>query len=253
MEVYKQVATGAIGDIISANAYWNGGKLWHKNPQPTWSEMECMIRDWVNWQWLSGDHIVEQHVHNLDVINWFTGLYPSKAVGFGSRQRRVTGDQFDNFSIDFTYDNGMHMHSMCRQINGCENNVSEYIRGTKGSTNCQSKIFDLAGKEIYSYPYPLDEKGEPKKSVKVNPYDQEHIDLVTCIRQNIPVNEAEVIAMNCLVAIMGRVSAYTGKAVTMEEMLNSDLKLGPETYVMGDVGIMKNAMIPVSGEAPKES
>ncbi len=252
VEVYKQVATGAIGDIISANAYWNQNKLWHRNPQADWSEMECMIRDWVNWCWLSGDHIVEQHVHNIDVINWFTGEYPTSAVGFGSRQRRITGDQFDNFSVDFAYDNGMHMHSMCRQINGCENNVSEYIRGTKGYTNCQNIIYDLAGNEIYSYPYPLDESGTPLKSVAVNPYDQEHIDLVTCIREDKPINEAEATAMSCLTAIMGRVSAYTGKKVTLEEMLNSDLKLGPDTFVMGDVGIMKNAVIPVAGEAANE-
>jgi predicted dehydrogenase len=251
IEVYKQVATGVIGDIISANAYWNQSKLWHKNPQPEWSEMECMIRDWVNWLWLSGDHIVEQHVHNIDVINWFTGMYPIKAVGFGSRQRRITGDQYDNFSVDFEYENGMHMHSMCRQINGCANNVGERMFGTKGSTNCHNKIFDLAGNEIYNYPYPLNEKGEPSKSVAVNPYDQEHIDLVTCIRQNIPVNEAEATAMSCLTAIMGRVSAYTGKLVTRDEIMNSDMKLGPETFIMGTVGIMKNATIPVPGEAPK--
>jgi hypothetical protein len=162
----------------------------------------------------------------------------------------------------------MHMHSMCRQINGCENNVSEWITGTKGSTNCKNKIFDLAGNEIYSFPYPQDEKEkqadtsaeDKKKAAKPevqaipvkNPYDQEHVDLVTCIRKDIPVNEAEATAMSCLVAIMGRVSAYTGKAVTMEEMMNSGMKLGPETYIMGDVGIMKNVVIPVPGEAPKE-
>ena len=210
-----------------------------------------MIRDWVNWLWLSGDHIVEQHVHNIDVINWFTGTHPVKAVGFGSRQRRVTGDQFDNFSVDFVYDNGMHMHSMCRQINGCVNNVSEWIRGTKGSTNCQNKIYDLAGNEIYAYAYPLNEKGEPSKSVKVNPYVQEHIDLVTCIRQNIPINEAEGTAISNMVAIMGRASAYTGKEVTWDEMMNSDMKLGPDTYIMGDVGIVATAQVPVPGEAPQ--
>jgi myo-inositol 2-dehydrogenase/D-chiro-inositol 1-dehydrogenase len=251
IEVYKQVATGAIGDIVSANAYWNQNQLWFRNPKAEWSEMEWMIRDWVNWLWLSGDHIVEQHVHNLDVINWFTGMYPSKAVGFGSRQRRVTGDQYDNFSVDYVYDNGMHMHSMCRQINGCVGNVSEWIRGTKGSTNCKDKIFDLAGNEIYAYQYPANENGEPGKSVKISPYIQEHIDLVTCIRQDIPVNEAEATAMSCLVAIMGRVSAYTGKAVTLEEMMNSEMKLGPETYVMGDVGITKNPIIPVPGDPNK--
>jgi myo-inositol 2-dehydrogenase / D-chiro-inositol 1-dehydrogenase len=251
IEVYKQVATGAIGEIISANAYWNQSMLWYRNPQADWSEMEYMIRDWVNWLWLSGDHIVEQHVHNIDVINWFTGTYPTKAVGFGSRLRRVTGDQYDNFSIDFVYDNGMHMHSMCRQINGCVNNVSEWIRGTKGSTNCQNKIYDLAGNETYAYPYPLNEKGEPSRSVKVNPYVQEHINLVTCIRQNIPINEAEGTAISNMVAIMGRVSAYTGKQVTWEEMMNSDMKLGPSTYIMGDVGIVANAKVPVAGEAPQ--
>jgi predicted dehydrogenase len=251
IEVYKQVATGAIGDIVSANAWWNGGQLWYREPKPEWTEMECMIRDWVNWLWLSGDHIVEQHVHNLDVINWFTGLYPTKAVGFGSRQRRVTGDQFDNFSIDYVYDNGMHMHSMCRQITGCVNNVSEWIMGTKGMTNCKDTIMDLAGNKIYTYPYPLNDKGEPGKSVKISPYVQEHIDLVTCIRQDKAVNEAEACAMSCLVAIMGRVSAYTGKEVTLEEMMNSEMKLGPDTYIMGDVGVMKNKVIPVPGTDKK--
>jgi myo-inositol 2-dehydrogenase / D-chiro-inositol 1-dehydrogenase len=275
VEVYKMVATGAMGDIVSANAYWNQNQLWYRKPQAGWSEMECMIRDWVNWLWLSGDHIVEQHVHNLDVINWFAGLYPVKAVGFGSRQRRVTGDQFDNFSIDYVYDNGMHMHSMCRQINGCAGNVSEMIHGSKGITNCRNTIWDLAGNEMYTFPYVESEKpktdypfsdavkaaneGKPKSkkaeqqpvSVK-NAYVQEHTDLVTCIRQDKPINEAEATAMSCLVAMMGRASAYTGKSVTLEEMMNSELKLGPETFVMGDVGIMKNPVIPVPGEPNKE-
>lgn len=253
IDIYKQVKSGVIGDIVSANCYWNSGKLWHRNPNAEWSEMEYMIRDWVNWLWLSGDHIVEQHVHNIDVINWFTGDHPTKAVGFGSQQRRPTGDQFDNFSVDFEYDSGIHIHSMCRQIDGCENNVSERIQGTNGSSNCQNTIWDMAGNEIYSYAYPKDENGEPGKSVKVNPYDQEHIDLVTCIRQNIPINEAEQTAISNLVAIMGRISAYTGKQVTYDEMLNSDIKLGPKTYIMGDVGIINSAKVAVPGQAPKES
>ncbi|WP_423129508.1 Gfo/Idh/MocA family protein [Gaoshiqia sp. Z1-71] len=249
IEVYKQIANGAIGEIVSANCYWNQSKLWHRNVNADWSEMEYMIRDWVNWLWLSGDHIVEQHVHNIDVINWFTGKYPTKAVGFGSRQRRVTGDQFDNFSVDFVYDNGMHMHSMCRQINGCTNNVSEFVMGTKGSSNCKDTIWDAAGAELFKYPYPLDANGQPERNVKISPYVQEHIDLVTCIRENIPVNEAEATAASNMVAIMGRVSAYTGKEVSWDEMMNSDMKLGPKTYVMGDVGIVGVATVPVSGEA----
>jgi predicted dehydrogenase len=249
IEVFKQIKGGIIGEITSANCYWNQSQLWFRKPQADWSEMEYMIRDWVNWLWLSGDHIVEQHVHNIDVITWFTGTHPTKAVGFGSRQRRPTGDQYDNFSVDFVYDNGMHMHSMCRQINGCTNNVSEFVMGTKGSTNCQNKIFDPTGKEIFSYQYPLDDNGQPMRNVKVSPYVQEHIDWVTCIRQNIPINEAEQTAISNMVAIMGRVSAYTGKEVTWDEMMNSDLKLGPSTYVLGPVGIVNTAQVAVPGEA----
>ncbi len=102
---YQKIYEGSIGEIVSANCYWNGSQLWYRTHKKGWSEMEYMIRDWVNWTWLSGDHIVEQHVHNIDVINWFTEKHPTKAVGFGSRQRRVTGDQFDNFSVDFVYYN----------------------------------------------------------------------------------------------------------------------------------------------------
>jgi len=249
VEVYKQIMNGAIGEITSANCYWNQNALWHRNPKAEWSEMEYMIRDWVNWLWLSGDHIVEQHVHNIDVINWFTGKHPVKCVGFGSRQRRLTGDQYDNFGVDFVYENGMHMHSMCRQINGTSNNVSEFIMGTEGKSNCRNNIWDLKGTEKFAYQYPLDDKGQPMKSVKVSPYVQEHIDLVTCIRQNIAINEAEAIAISNMTAIMGRVSAYTGKEVTWDEMMNSDMKLAPATYIMGAVGIVGTSKVAVPGEA----
>jgi predicted dehydrogenase len=209
--------------------------------------MEWMIRDWVNWTWLSGDHIVEQHVHNLDVMNWFTGTHPVKAVGFGSRLRRVTGNQYDNFSVDYTFENGIHVHSMCRQINGCANNVSERLQGSKGSTNCQNSILDLAGTETWKYPYPPDQDGKPGRSVSVDPYVQEHIDLVTAIRTNKPINEAENTAISTMVAIMGRISAYTGKETTYEEMMNSDLKLGPKVFAFGPVDIDKT--VPIAGLA----
>jgi predicted dehydrogenase len=244
---WQQVAQGAIGEIVGGNCYWNGGKLWHRDPNPDWSEMEYMIRNWVNWTWLSGDHIVEQHVHNLDVINWFTGKHPVKAVGFGSRQRRITGDQFDNFSIDYVFDNGMHVHSMCRQINGCATSISERIQGTKGSSDCQSKIWDPAGNEIWKFEYPLDKEGKPTKNLAVGPYVQEHIDFVTAIRTGKPINEAENTAISTLVAIMGRVSAYTGKEVTYDEMMNSDLKLGPKVFEFGPVDIPKD--VPIPGDA----
>lgn len=244
---YKELAQGMIGDLVSGNCYWNQNKLWHRDPNPAWSEMEYMIRDWVNWTWLSGDHIVEQHVHNLDVIHWFMGGFPVAAVGFGSRHRRVTGDQYDNFSVDYEMADGRHFHSMCRQINDCANNVSERVQGTNGWSNCQNLIVDNKGNEIWKYAYPLNDKGEQMTSVKVPAMIQEHIDLVTAIRTGKPFNEAEATAMSSLVAIMGRISAYTGKKVTMEEVMNSDMKLGPKVFVLGPVDIPKD--IPVPGAA----
>ncbi|NQU87186.1 MAG: Gfo/Idh/MocA family oxidoreductase, partial [Mariniphaga sp.] len=245
--VLQEINKGTIGEIVSANCYWNQSQLWYRERQTGWTEMEFMIRDWVNWLWLSGDHIVEQHIHNIDVINWFTGTHPTKAVGMGSQQRRVTGDQYDNFSIDFEYDNGMHMHSMCRQINGCVNNVSEWIVGTKGTTNCRNSVLDLEGNSLFEYTYPLNDNGESTDRPKVDPYVQEHINLVTCIRQDIPINEAEQTAITNMVAIMGRTSAYTGKEVTWDEMMNSDMKLGPEMHIMGDLGYIETTSVAVPG------
>jgi myo-inositol 2-dehydrogenase / D-chiro-inositol 1-dehydrogenase len=244
---WQQVGEGIIGDIVGGNVYWNGGKLWHRENDPKWTEMEWMIRDWVNWTWLSGDHIVEQHVHNLDVMNWFTGAHPVKATGMGSRLRRVTGNQYDNFSVDYTFENGIHFHSMCRQINGTTPNVSERIQGTKGSTNCQNTILDLKGTEVWKYDYPLDKDGKPTRRVSVDPYVQEHIDLVTAIRKGQLFNELENTAISTMVAIMGRISAYTGKETTWEEMMNSDLKLGPKVFAFGPVDIDKS--VPIAGLA----
>jgi myo-inositol 2-dehydrogenase/D-chiro-inositol 1-dehydrogenase len=245
---FKEVFEGAIGDVVSANCYWNQSQLWYKTKKSGWSEMEYMIRDWVNWTWLSGDHIVEQHVHNIDVVNWFSESHPVKAVGMGARQRRVTGDQYDFFDIDFTYENDMHVHSMCRQINGCVNNVSEYVRGSEGYTNAKDTIFNPDGTVKWKYSYPLDEEGKPTDSVKVSPYVQEHIDLVTAIRTNKPYVEAEQTAVSTLAAIMGRISAYTGKEVTWEEMMNSNFRLGPAEYKMGPVNIEKAVAVPGSAE-----
>jgi len=246
---WGKVQEGLIGDIVSANCYWNQDQLWYTLPNPSWSEMECMIRDWVNWSWLSGDHIVEQHVHNIDVVNWFTGKKPLSAVSFGSRHRRVTGDQYDNFSTDFLYEGDMHVHSMCRQINGCEGNVSEWLYGTKGYCACVDTIYmkNLAGEELWKYDgYKLDEAGNMTDQLAISPYDQEHIDFVTAIRTGKPLNEAEFVAYSTMAGIMGRVSAYTGKKVTWDEMMNSEMKLGPKVYELGPVDVPKT--VPVPGE-----
>ena len=132
---FEKISQGMIGEITGGNVYWNQSMLWYRNREKGWSDMEWMIRDWVNWKWLSGDHICEQHVHNIDVFLWMSGLKVKSATAFGSRQRRITGDQYDNFSTDFVCENGVHFHSMCRQIDGCSNAVGEEVFGTKGSWN----------------------------------------------------------------------------------------------------------------------
>ena len=239
------VKSGMIGEPLAAQCYWNQPRLWHVNRQPGWNDMEAMLRDWVNWNWLSGDHIVEQHIHNIDAIIWFTGKHPVKALGFGARHRRLTGDQYDFFSVDYVFDNDTHLHSMCRQIDGCANNISEKITGTKGMTNCQNQITDLKGEILWQYEYPPDETGQPSIQAMISPFDEEIINLIAAIRNNTPRNEAEACAISTMVAIMGRISAYTGQEVTWEEMMNSNLRLGPEKLAFGPVDI--KAVIPVPG------
>jgi myo-inositol 2-dehydrogenase/D-chiro-inositol 1-dehydrogenase len=246
LATFREITRGAIGDIVSANCYWNGTVPWWRERQPSWTDIEYMVRDWVNWTWLSGDHIVEQHVHNLDVINWFLGdSHPEKAVGFGGRWRRPSGDQYDFFSIDFTYPNDVHVHSMCRQISGCTNNVSEFVRGTKGYSNCENEIRRSDGAMAWQYQYGQDEEGN---QIGLRPYVQEHIDFVTAIRNNEPVNEAERTAVATLTAIMGRISSYTGREVTWDEMMESDLRLGPDRVELGPSDLVR-AVVPVPGSA----
>jgi len=240
-ETYNRVSNGAIGKIVGASCRWNSSQLWYAPKKKEWSDMEAMIRDWVNWSWLSGDHIVEQHVHNLDTILWFTGMNPVKAVGVGGRDRRVTGDQFDFFSVLFTYANETRLASMCRQIDGCANEVSEYVVGTEGYTDCKSTIFDPTGKVVWKY----QEAGSDPGKTKFNPYDQEHVDFVTAIRKNQPINEAEHVAHATLTAVMGRTAAYTGQEVTWDAMMDSKEHLGPTEYAMGPVPI--KAVVPVPG------
>lgn len=246
INVEARVKAGMIGDIVATNVYWNQSKLWHRENQSGWTEMEYMIRDWVNWTWLSGDHIVEQHIHNIDVSNWFVGDAPVEAVGMGSRLRRPTGDCYDNFSVDFVYDNNVHMNSMCRQINDCANFVGQHIRGTKGYTNTKDTIFNPDGTEMYKFEWPVDAEG---KEIRVNPTDQEHVNLVTAIRTGEQIVQAEETAKSTLTAIMGRQAAYTGKKVTWEEMMGSGLKLGPEgELTLGPVDLEK--VVPVAGSDP---
>lgn len=238
----QMVRNGAIGDLVGGQVYWNQSQLWYKEREKGWSDMEWMIRDWVNWVWLSGDHIVEQHVHNIDVMNWFMNTHPVKAVGMGGRARRVTGDQFDFFAVDYEMANGVHVMSMCRQINGCVNNVSETMVGSKGFCRLSSgmaQLTDAKGKVIWEW----NKEKEPEK----NPYEQEHVALVTAIRNNKPVNMAKDIAESVLTAIMGRTAAYTGKEVTWDEMMQSGEKLGVANLALGPVPELKTLKVAIPG------
>jgi len=159
---------------------------------------------------------------------------------------------YDNFSVDYEFENGIHMHSMCRQIDDCANNVSERIQGTLGATNCKNTIWERDGNVIWEYDYPTDNEGKTGTNVSVPAMVQEHVNLVTAIRTDNPINEAENVATSSLIAIMGRISAYTGKETTYEEMLNSDLKLGPKVVDFDYVGYPKKVPMPGRAYIPEE-
>lgn len=257
VESYKKIMEGAIGEITGGNVYWNQNMLWHVDRKPGMTDCEYMIKDWVNWKWLSGDHIVEQHVHNIDVFTWFSGLKPVKAVSFGSRQRRLTGDQYDFFSTDFTMENGIHLHSMCRQIDGCANNISEFIQGTKGSwstANGETVIKDLAGNVVWKYePETRKEKNDKGEEVTVeiykqnDPYTLEHVNWVNCIRAGKPIEQASETAISNMAAIMGREAAYTGAETTWDAMTSSQLDYTPKDLNMGKMD-MSGFTVPVPGK-----
>ncbi len=242
-ETYERVSQGAIGQILGACARYNGGQQWYVPRKKNWSDMEAMIRDWTNWRWLSGDHIVDQYVHSLDTVLWFTGMNPVKVIGSGGRVQRVTGDQYDFFNLEYTYPNAGILAGMCRQMDGCDEDISDYVVGTKGYTNCKNTIYDLKGREVWKYQEPGQEPGR----TRLSPYELEHVDFVTAIRNNQPFNEAEHFAHATLAAIMGRTSAYTGKGVTWDEMMDSNERLGPTEYAMGPVAM--KVEVPVPGNA----
>lgn len=244
VEANKQIQAGLIGEITGGNVYWNQGMLWYRTREIGWTDMEWNIRDWVNWKWLSGDHIVEQHVHNIDVFLWMSGYKLASATSFGSRQRRVTGDQYDFFSTDFVMENGVHLHSMCRQINGCSDNISEYIQGAKGSYNsATNEILDLQGNVLWKY----DEEAAQKEFTQHNPYVLEHVDWVNHIRKGTAHEEATDCAISCMAAIMGREAAYTGKTTTWDEMTQSPLDYMPEKLDMGSLPL-DTFTVPVPGQ-----
>jgi len=250
VESYKKIMEGYIGEITGGVVYWNQNQLWFRTREKGWSDCEWMIRDWVNWKWLSGDHIVEQHVHNIDVFMWFTGLKPLSAVGFGARERRVTGDQFDFFSVDFTMENGIHLHSMCRQIDGCDNNVSEFIQGTKGSWSSADDahvIKDLAGNVIWKYDIEAEKKQHPKITY-TDPYTLEHVCWINQIRSNQPREMASALAVSNMAGLMGRDSAYTGSKFEWDSATAAQQDFTPADLDLTKKMDMSGFVAPVPGK-----
>ncbi len=197
VETMKRIHDGAIGEIVSAQCYWNQGGLWVNKRQPNQGDVEWQLRNWLYFTWLSGDHIVEQHVHNIDVINWAFNKLPDQVHGLGGRQYRTGpeyGNIFDHFGVEFFYPGDVRTISMCRQIDGTTHQVSERVVGTKGVSNCCGTI---EGENPWRYQGP-----------NPNPYVQEHADLIKSIRSGSPLNEGQRIAESTLCAIMARESAY---------------------------------------------
>ena len=242
--IHHAVKNGAIGDIAGGCVYWCGGALWYRTKDPNESDADYMVRNWVSFTEMSGDHIVEQHVHNLDVANWYIGRTPSSALGFGGRARRKTGDQFDFFSVDLDYGDGCRIHSMCRQINGTDGGVREFFRGTQGETWGGGGL--KAAKEIAVPDFP-----------DRNPYVQEHVDMLNSIIAEEPINEAYNVATSTLTAIMSRISAYTGKLVRWKDVVENEnspyygltLKPTAEDFEKGDVVAPADEIPAVPGKA----
>lgn len=235
VEIMKRVRNGEIGELVSGQCYWNMGALWVERAarnwanrtDKKWSEMEWQIRNWLFTGWCSGDHIVEQHVHNIDVMNWAFGSHPVSCSGMGGRAARIEpqfGNIYDHFAVVYEYPNGARVLSMCRQTAGAAENISERVIGSSGFSETDSADGFIRGAK----PYHSD-------LVSPNPYVQEHVDLIASIKAGKPLNEGRQVAESCLTAIMGRMSAYTGRALSWQWALNaSKLDLTPKHLELGD-------------------
>lgn len=225
IDLYEKIKAGKIGRITGGQVYWNSPGVWVRERQPGQTEMEYQMRNWYYFNWLCGDHILEQHIHNIDVANWFIGGYPAQAQGMGGRQVRNGkdhGEIFDHHFVEFTYDSGAIISSQCRHQRGCMRRVDENLQGTEGSVQSRKgTLIDLDGNEMYKYKN--DALNEP------NPYQVEHDRLFASIRNGGVIADAENGAKSTLTAIMGRMATYSGKVITWDQAMNSDLQIMPET------------------------
>lgn len=236
IETQRRVSEGAIGDIISADILRNGGPIWYVKRRPGWSDMEYMLRNWQSFTWLSGDHYVEQFIHELDVMNWHMGAFPVKAIGYGGAMHQVSGNKYDHFSVSYVYEDGRRVHCATRQYNDSDYSKVQHITGTKGYADATGKIYNNKQELIWEYPYP--KEGDKNSEWRVNnPYVQEHVELVSAIRTGNYINDSDTMIKSTRMALMGRMAAYTGKDVTWDEVVNSEERLGPEIkeYEFGTV------------------
>lgn len=240
LEAMQRIQDGAIGEVVTARCAWNQGGLWVHDRNPEYSDMEWQCRNWLYFAWLSGDHICEQHIHNLDVVNWAMGGHPTRAYGMGGRQTRTDakyGNIFDHFAIEYEYEGGRQALSFCRQQDGTDGRVEETFFGSQGSLTTRPGYAVINGKNDWRY---AGENG--------NPYVHEHVDLIASIRgEGAYLNEAQRVAESTLTAVMGRMSAYTGKAVTWDQAINSKLDLSPPEYAFGDLPVRP---VPTPGRTP---
>jgi predicted dehydrogenase len=221
--LYNKVVNGDIGKIVSGQVYWNDGGVWVRKRQPSQSELEYQMRNWYYFTWLCGDHILEQHIHNIDVANWFIGDYPISAQGMGGREVRNGidhGQIFDHHFVEFTYASGAVISSQCRHQTGTASRVDEVFQGSNGSVvTGKGEMTDLSGNIKYKYPNKWNEDS--------NPYQVEHDKLFQSIRNNEVINDVEYGAKSTMTAIMGRMATYTGKKITWDQAINSKEMLVP--------------------------
>jgi predicted dehydrogenase len=225
VENVKRIHDGDIGQVVSGQVYWLGDYGYYPavKREADWSDMEAQIRNWNYFTWLSGDHIVEQHVHNIDIMCWIMKGPPTKCIGVGGRQQR-TGEEFghiyDHFGVEFEFEGGVRWASYCRQNDKTANRVSEYCEGTRGKTNCAGAIW---GEKAWNF------QGD-----NPNPYVNEHTNLIASIRAGKPLNEGKDVAISTLTAVMGRMSAYTGRELSWKWVMEaSKLDLAPAKYEFG--------------------
>ncbi|WP_200911879.1 Gfo/Idh/MocA family protein [Pedobacter sp. Hv1] len=224
-ETLKRIQDGAIGDVVSGQVYWNSGGVWVKPRVATQTEMEYQMRNWYYFNWLCGDHIVEQHVHNIDIANWVKNAYPVSIQGTGSRAWRTGkdyGEIYDNHAVELTYADGSVIYSQCRHFEGTSNRVDETFQGTKGrvylSANNSGILWDHQGKEIFNH----DRKGN------ANPYQTEHDELFEAIsKREYKFWDAERAAKSCFTAIVGRYATYSGEVIKWDDALKAENSLLP--------------------------